>query len=54
MFNENKTKWKSLYCYIPFATTERRMIFVRYNNKTGLFEFKTRKICDDMLYLKKF
>ena len=54
MFNKNKTKWKPLYFYNPVATTERQMIFARYDKKTGLFEFKTVKICDSMSSLEKF
>lgn len=54
MFNKNKTKWKPLYCYTTVAFHHRKMIFARYDTKTGLFDFQTKTITKDMYSTEEF
>lgn len=48
MFNKNKTKWQPMWVYIPVADNSRKMLFARYDIKTGLFDFKTKTIASSM------
>jgi len=48
MFNKNKTKWVMIYSYNPVATNSMNIVFARYDNKTGLYDFKTKTVCRDL------
>lgn len=48
MFNKNKTKWKPMFVYKPVASNSRKMLYARYDIKTGLFDFKTKTVARDM------
>lgn len=49
-----KTKWKPFYFYRPVAENSRKMIFIRYDNKTGLFDFQTKEVCKGMYSCDEF
>ena len=48
MFNKNKSKWTPIHFYKPVASNDRRIIFARYDFKSGLYDFKTVKVVQDM------
>ena len=54
MFNKHKTKWHPMYAYIPVAGNSRKMLFARYDTKTGLFEFTSKTIVQSMYTVDKF
>lgn len=54
MFNKHKTKWQPLWVYIPVADSSRKMLFARYDKKTGLFDFTTKTIASSIYSHDKF
>lgn len=54
MFNKNKTKWQPMWVYKPVASNSTKMLFARYDIKTGLFDFKTKTIAPSMYSCDRF
>lgn len=43
-----KTKWKPLLLYRPVCENKLALVYVRYDTKTGLLDFKTQRIIKDI------
>lgn len=49
-----KTKWKPLFMYRPVCENKLNLVYVRYDKKTGLLNFKTQKIASNIAHCDIF
>lgn len=47
IFSKNKTKWQPIFMYKPVAINAVKLVYARYDTKTGLYDFLTQKVCSD-------
>ena len=51
---ETKTKWEPLYFYNPIASNSIKLVQMRYDKKTGIFEFQSKTVCKNLYHPERF